>query len=76
MNLNRGKEIKDGSLLPRPKSSLHSYTLSDEKISLYWMLSSDSKYKDYYFNVIDDSLSIGNFFDSTLDEILTFEKLD
>ena len=76
MNLNRGKEMKDGNLLPKPNSGPYKYDLLEQKISLYWMLSSDSKYKDYYFNVIDDSLSIGNFYDSTLDEILTFEKLD
>lgn len=76
MNLNRGKEIRDGNLLPRSGSGPYKYKLLEEKISLYWMLSSDSKFNDYYFKIIGDKLNIGNFYGSTSGEILTFEKLD
>lgn len=75
-NLNRGKEIKNGNLLPKSGSGPYEYTLLEEKISLYWVLSSDSSFNDYYFKIIDDRLNIGNFYGSTLGETLTFEKLD
>lgn len=76
MNLNRGEEIKNGNLLPKPGSGPYEYTLLEEKISLYWVLSSDSSFNDYYFKIIEDRLNIGNFYGSTLGETLTFEKLD
>ncbi len=76
MNLNRGKEISDGNLLPKPGSGPYKYKLSEEKISLNWVLSSNSSFTDYYFKIIGNHLNIGNFYGSASGEILTFEKLD
>lgn len=75
MNLNRGKEMKDGYLLPKSGSGPYYYNLSEEKISLKWMLSSDGSSNDYYFKVNGDKFNIGNFYDSLNGETLTFEKL-
>jgi hypothetical protein len=74
--LNRGKEIRNGSLLPKGKSGPYQYRVTGDKISLYWMLSSNSAFNDYYFKIDDKTLSIGNFYESEVGEILTFEKLD
>jgi len=76
MNLNRGMELKDGNMLPKPKSGPYKYKLLEEKISLNWVLSSNSEFNDYYFQIIDNQLNIGNFYGSPLGETLTFEKLD
>ena len=76
MNLARGKEIRNGSLLPKYWSGPYNYNLINEKISLNWLLSSNSNYNDYYFKIIDKRLNIGNFYESSSGEILTFEKLE
>jgi len=76
MYLRRGKEIREGYLLPKYGSGPYEYKLSERKISLNWMLSSNYGFKDYYFKVITDKLSIGNFYDSKFGETLIFEKLD
>ncbi|MFD0837561.1 hypothetical protein ACFQ0I_17420 [Mariniflexile aquimaris] len=75
MNLNRGKEIREGYLLPKYGSGSYAYKLSELKISLNWMLSSNSNFKDYYFKIIENRLNIGNFYDSEYGETLNFEKL-
>lgn len=74
MNLNRGKETTDGS--PKYKSGPYQYKLVEKRISLKWMLSSDSNFNDYYFEIMGNSLKIGNFYGSTLGDSLTFERLD
>ncbi len=76
MILNRGKEIRNGFLLPKYNSGPYNYKLAEEKISLYWMLSSNASFKDYYFKVKNTRLQIGNFYNSESGETLTFEKLD
>lgn len=76
IKLNRGKEIWNGNLLPKPGSGTYNYNLAEDKISLNWMLSSDFKFEDYYFQSIGNELNIGNFYGSTLGETLTFERLD
>lgn len=75
MNLNRGKEMKNGFLVPKLGSGSYIYQLSEEKISLNWMLSSDSNPDNYYFKINDDNLNIGNFYGSINGETLTFERL-
>ena len=57
MNLNRGKELRNGNLLPKPHSGTYIYKLLEEKISLNWVLSSNSNFNDYYFEVIDNRLN-------------------
>lgn len=76
MNLNRGKEIRDGHLLPKYGSGPYEYKLSERTISLYWMLSGNSGFNDYYLNIIDNKLNIGNFYAPEFGETLTFEKID
>ncbi len=76
MNLNRGKEIRDGGLLPKYKSGPYIYELKVEQIALNWLVSSDSRFNDYYFKINGSTLTIGNFYGSPSGEILTFERLD
>jgi len=76
MYLSRGKETSEGYLLPKYNSGPYEYKLSKRKISLHWMLSSNSSFNDYYFKIIDDKLNIGNFYGSEFGETLTFEKLN
>ena len=76
LNLQRGKEMKDGYLLPKSGSGPYVYKLSEGKISLLWMLSSDASFKDYDFKVLGNRLNIGNFYGSASGENLVFEKLD
>ena len=76
MNLNRGKEIRNGHLLPKYGSGPYEYKLLERKISLYWMPSSSASFNDYYFKIIDDKLNIGNFYGSEFGETLIFEKID
>src|SRR5690606_11155050 len=76
MNLNRGKEIRNGNLLPKLKSGPYEYKVIEEYISLRWVLSSNSNFNDYYFKIIGNKLNIGNFYGSTSGETLTFERLD
>lgn len=76
MNLARGKEIRQGHLLPNIGSGLYEYELKDDKILLYWMLSSHRTFNDYNFIKTGNQLTIENFYDSTLDASLTFEKLN
>lgn len=76
MNLARGKEMRQGHLLPKIGSGLYEYKLKEEKISLYWMASSKLTFKDYKFKMTGNKLTIDNFYDSTLDASLTFEKLN
>lgn len=76
LHLNRGKEMKNGSLLPKVKSGPYEYRITGEKISLYYVISSYYAFDDYYFKINKKTLTIGNFYESEAGEILTFEKLD
>ncbi len=79
LELNRGKEIRNGYLLPLFGSGLYDYTITRDSISLYWGLSSCSYSPNFYFNLDlqKEQISIGNFFGDSLDynEILIFEKI-
>lgn len=75
MTLTRGKELRDNHLLPKTGSGPYEFKLKEENISLYWMLSSNSTFQDYHFKRSGNKLTIGNFYDSTLGAILTFERL-
>ncbi len=78
MILGRGKEMRDGFLLPKIDSGNYDYKLSTEdKISLRWTLSSNSDFNDYYFKQSGDKLTIEKFFDtSSSGNMLIFEKLN
>jgi hypothetical protein len=63
-NLKRGTRItEDGYTLPDYYSGPYSFNLSQNKISVFWFLSSGS-YQTYYFKLIpgEDKFEIGNFF--------------
>lgn len=74
VTLGRGKETINGHLLPKLGSGPYQYRFTDEKISLYWMLSSDSRYNDHSFMIAGNKLYIGNFYSSSLGPTLTFKK--
>lgn len=78
MILGRGKEIKDGHLLPKIGSGSYDYNLlNDEIISLRSHLSSNSNFHEYYFERVGDILTIEKFFEtSTSGTILTFRKIE
>ncbi len=78
MILDRGKETRDGVVLPKYGSGPYDYELlNDEKISLRWVLSANSGFNDYHFRQSGDVLTIGRFFDATSSgTVLTFRRLD
>lgn len=76
MTLDRGKELQNGVLKPKYRSGSYEYRLSEGKISLRWVLSSNSNFDEYNFRIENEKLYIGNFYDSSSGEILTFEKLE
>ena len=74
VTLHRGKEIRNGVLLPKPGSGPYEYELThDGVISLRWLASSNSNYKQYPFKRSGNTFVIGNFFDNSPDN-LTFIK--
>jgi hypothetical protein len=76
IQLDRGKEMRNGYLLPKSGAGPYRYKLLTDKISLYWTLSSDSNFYDYYFNRVDDTIVIENFYDPNLKGTRqTFKKL-
>lgn len=77
--LNRGKEMRNGYLLPGYLSGPYSYEIGKENIYLRWGLSSSSNGTNYYFNVDSKirQISVGNFFVDSLSKnvILTFSRI-
>ncbi|MCB2207124.1 MAG: hypothetical protein KQH67_02400 [Bacteroidetes bacterium] len=67
-HLNRGKEIRNGYLLPKYNSGLYQYELSEDSIALRWLLSSNGNPHNHYFHYDLDKnqLIIGNFFEDSL----------
>lgn len=79
MFLERGKETRNGFLLPKYGSGHYDYKLltSDNKISLRWGLSSNMSFNDYYFKQSGDKLIVEKFFDISEDgRKLTFKKIN
>jgi hypothetical protein len=78
MILERGKEMRNGFLLPKYGSGPYEYELSPgDTISLRWYLSGSSNSNDYYFKQMGDKLIIEKFFDTiTPGTMLTFKKLN
>lgn len=77
-NLNRGKEIRGGYLLPKYNSGLYQYELLEDSIALRWLLSSNGNPHNHYFHndLGKNQLIIGNFFEDSLssDGNLVFNK--
>jgi hypothetical protein len=78
MILGRGIVNNFGSPRPKAGSGPYHYKLSKaDVISLRWSLSSDSNYKDYFFKVSDDTITIENFFDAPRRGVmLTFKRIE
>ena len=78
-NLNRGKEIRGGYLLPKYYSGLYDYEILGDSIALRWLLSSNGNPHNHYFHYDLDKnqLIIGNFFEDSLssDLKLVFNKM-
>jgi len=74
--LQRGKEMKNGHLLPKFGSGAYIYKLKVDSISLYNKLSSCYCFDDYYFKAEEGALKIGAFYDENFSgqEIRTFIK--
>ncbi|MFY0627142.1 MAG: hypothetical protein JXR07_12655 [Reichenbachiella sp.] len=76
LTLKRGTEIRDGQHLPKYRSGLYHFEISENTISLRWQLSSDSNFEEYSFNRSEDLIEIGNFYqEGTLGNTLLFRKL-
>jgi len=77
MMLSRGREIRNGILLPKAGTGSYDYRLQNDKISLRWHLSSNSSYSEYQFNKKDNIITIENFYDhDKTGTIQTFRKLE
>lgn len=76
MTLSRGKEMQNGHMLPKTGSGPYEYKLTQEKISLYWMLSSNYSFKEYSFIRNGNRIIVDNFYDPGLGDRLIFEKLN
>lgn len=75
--LNRGKEERNGHLLPKYGSGIYEYSLQDDVISVRNTLSSFSGFYDTFIKVEKSRLNIGDFYqkDTTNQHPLTFEKI-
>ena len=77
MILGRGKEIRNGFLLPKYGSGSYDYELLTDTISLRWVASSNLNFKKYYFKQSGGKLTIEKFFDTTTTgTMLTFKKIN
>jgi hypothetical protein len=73
--LSRGVEFQDGVSKPKYRSGTYLYNLDKDKISLKWLLSSNSEFEEYYFRINGKNLDVGNFYKATYGEILEFDRL-
>jgi hypothetical protein len=77
MILDRGREAKNGVLLPKVGSGSYDYRLLADKITLRWHLSSNSAFNDYQFNKTGNIITIENFFDpNEAGSMQTFRKIE
>jgi hypothetical protein len=70
----RGKEIRDGILLPKYNSGLYEYRLLSGKISLRWVAASTSTFNDYYFVQLPAGIEMDNFYDTKSSSMRMFFK--
>lgn len=74
--LNRGKEMRDGHILPKYGSGIYEYKLQNDSISLYNQTSSCYCFNSYYFGMKNGTLKVGDFYkkNPAQQETLTFVK--
>ncbi|TXK18367.1 hypothetical protein FVR03_24125 [Pontibacter qinzhouensis] len=64
LSLDRGREIRNGEVLPKYGSGLYNYQIKGDSISLLNLSSSCSScYKTYYFVIKGAELRIGDFYE-------------
>ena len=77
--LNRGKEIRNGYLLPKTGSGPYDYVVKNDSIGLRVEWSNSFNYQTYYFKFDPQHnlINIGNFYDDSKSKlaILSFTKL-
>lgn len=74
--LDRGRELRNGFLLPKPGSGPYEYQILKNKIDLRWYASSNGSFFSYYFDQTRDQIKIENFYDvEQKGKIETFKKL-
>jgi len=80
LSLNRGTEIRNGYLLPKPYSGSYMYEIVNDSIFLRWGASSSTEAKKYYFklDLKKREIKIGNFFVDSIKTgvLLTFTKVN
>jgi hypothetical protein len=77
LNLRRGNEIRNGTLIPKYGSGPYEYELLTDTISLRWVASSSLKFNRYYFKKTGDKITIEKFFDTnTRGTMLTFKRIN
>jgi len=77
MILGRGKEIRNGFLLPKHGSGSYDYELLTDTISLRWVASGNLNFRRYYFNKTRTNIIIEKFFDTnTRGTFLTFKRIN
>lgn len=76
MTLSRGKEMRDGFLVPKPGSNWYEYELLADTIALRSYVSSNSAFNKYYFKLTGDKIVTENFYEiNTKRKIRIFKKL-
>jgi len=75
--LNRGKEVRNGQLLPKYGSGIYLYVLEEDTISVRNTVSSFSGYYKTSIEIEQNRLVIGDFYqkDTLTQQALIFEKL-
>ena len=76
INVLRGKEMVNGQWIFKESGGLYQYIISGDEISLKLLASSSMTWQKVPFQVTDNSLVIGNFYElSQLGTTLRFERL-
>ncbi|HYG37219.1 MAG TPA: hypothetical protein VD908_01310 [Cytophagales bacterium] len=74
--LSRGKELRDGYLLPKDGSGIFEYKIKNDSITLINLALSCVCPRSYYFKKNGLTIKVGRFFyEIDPNEILTFERI-
>lgn len=73
--LNRGREMRDGHLLPKYGSGIYQFKIQDDSISVLNLFSSCFCFDTYYFS-LGKTLRVGDFYENkSTGKTLTFVKI-
>jgi hypothetical protein len=73
--LRRGKEPRNGFLLPKRGTGIYKFVLKPQAISVYNLISSCYCFNDYFFKRNGKAIFVENFYDPLPGDLRTFEKL-